>query len=179
MHARTGEFIHSVTDSAILRCASLIAVLPSYILTVASNTCAVTAKPFQIDKVARWGDLESDEEESSEEEESEDEDEEAAGREDDEVSLADGLTSVGGVSSLPSGLETPEVIDLRKAKAGGVLLILSCSSPSDLDVDDVVLVSTCCLILDCDFCEVIDLRNGKAGGVQNLLVAELFVEVFM
>lgn len=73
----------------------------------------------QIDKAARWGDLESDEEVSSEEEESEDEDEEAAGREDDEASLADGLASVGGVSSLPSGLETPEVIDLRKAKAGG------------------------------------------------------------
>ncbi|KAL3134731.1 hypothetical protein ABBQ32_007731 [Trebouxia sp. C0010 RCD-2024] len=73
----------------------------------------------QIDKAARWGDLESDEEESSEEEESEDEDEEATVRGDDEASLADGLASVGGVSSLPSGLETPEVIDLRKAKAGG------------------------------------------------------------
>ena len=74
---------------------------------------------LQIDKAARWGDLESDEEESSEEEESEDEEEGAPGREDDEASLADGLASVGGVSSLPSGLETPEVIDLRKAKAGG------------------------------------------------------------
>lgn len=63
--------------------------------------------------------MESDEEESSEEEESEDEEEGAPGREDDEASLADGLASVGGVSSLPSGLETPEVIDLRKAKAGG------------------------------------------------------------
>ena len=74
---------------------------------------------LQIDKAARWGDLESDEEASSEEEESDEEDEEAAVREDDEASLADGLASVGGVSSLPSGLETPEVIDLRKAKAGG------------------------------------------------------------
>lgn len=73
----------------------------------------------QIDKTARWGDLESDEEESSSEEEEEEEDEEAAARDDDEASLADGLASVGGVSSLPSGLETPEVIDLRKAKAGG------------------------------------------------------------
>ncbi len=136
-------------------------------------------KPLQIDKVARWGDLESDEDESSEEEESEDEDEEAAGRDDDEASLADGLTSVGGVSSLPSGLETPEVIDLRKAKAGGVLPSLSCSSPSDLAVDDVVLVLTCCLMLDCDLCEVIDLRKGKAGGVQNLLAAQVCVEVFM
>ena len=78
---------------------------------------------LQIDKQARWGDLESDEEESSEEEESEEEEEEAAAREDDEASLADGLASVGGVSSLPSGLETPEVIDLRKAKAGGTCTI--------------------------------------------------------
>lgn len=73
---------------------------------------------MQIDKAARWGDLESDEEESSEEEE-EEEEEDATVRGDDEESLADGLASVGGVSSLPSGLETPEVIDLRKAKAGG------------------------------------------------------------
>ncbi len=122
------QSIDSVTDSAVLLCASLIAVLPSYLLTAVSNTCADNAKPLQIDKVARWGDLESDEEESSEEEESEDEDEEAAGRDDDEASLADGLTSVGGVSSLPSGLETPEVIDLRKAKAGGVLPLFSFSS---------------------------------------------------
>lgn len=76
---------------------------------------------MQIDKAARWGDLESDEEESSEEEEEEEEDEDATVRGDDEESLADGLASVGGVSSLPSGLETPEVIDLRKAKAGGML----------------------------------------------------------
>ena len=75
---------------------------------------------MQIDKAARWGDLESDEEESSEEEEEEEEDEDATVRGDDEESLADGLASVGGVSSLPSGLETPEVIDLRKAKAGGM-----------------------------------------------------------
>lgn len=94
---------------------------------------------LQIDKAARWGDLESDEEESSEEEESEQEDEEAAGREDDEASLADGLASVGGVSSLPSGLETPEVIDLRKAKAGGKLTSqLMCTVTTHLFVDQFV-----------------------------------------
>ena len=126
MYVKAGDrqFIHSPTDSAILVGASLTGLLPSHILTVVSDTHADIAEPLQIDKVARWGDLESDEEESSEEEESEDEDEEAAGRDDDEASLADGLTSVGGVSSLPSGLETPEVIDLRKAKAGGVPLLL-------------------------------------------------------
>ncbi|KAK9821340.1 hypothetical protein WJX81_008291 [Elliptochloris bilobata] len=70
-----------------------------------------------VDKAARWGDLESDEEAESEEEE---EEEEELG---DEGALADGLASVAsGYSSLPSGIETPEVLDLRKAKAigGGV-----------------------------------------------------------
>ena len=67
---------------------------------------------LQVDKAARWGDLESDEEVESEEEE-----EEEAG---DEGALADGLASVAsGYSSLPSGIETPEVLDLRKAKAIG------------------------------------------------------------
>ena len=66
-----------------------------------------------MDKAARWGDLESDEEVESEEEEEEEE----AG---DEGALADGLASVAsGYSSLPSGIETPEVLDLRKAKAIG------------------------------------------------------------
>jgi hypothetical protein len=75
-----------------------------------------------VDKTARWGDLESDEEEEEEEEEDEEE-EEAAGDE----ALADGLASVAsGYSSLPSGIETPEVLDLRKAKAigGGALAAL-------------------------------------------------------
>jgi len=73
----------------------------------------------QVDKTARWGDLESDEEEE-EEEDKDEEEEEAAGDE----ALADGLASVAsGYSSLPSGIETPEVLDLRKAKAigGGAL----------------------------------------------------------
>ena len=72
-----------------------------------------------MDKATRWGDLESEEEESSEEE---DMDEEAA--EVDTESLADGLSSVvSGYSSLPSGLETPEALDLRKGKAGGQPLL--------------------------------------------------------
>ena len=38
----------------------------------------------------------------------------------DTASLADGLSSVvSGYSSLPSGLETPEALDLRKGKAAG------------------------------------------------------------
>ena len=69
----------------------------------------------QVDKNTHWGDLESEEEESEEEEEEEEEQAEV-----DIESLADGLTSVvSGYSSLPSGIETPEVLDLRKGKAGG------------------------------------------------------------
>ena len=35
--------------------------------------------------------------------------------------MVDGLSSVAsGYSSLPSGIETPDVLDLRKAKAAGV-----------------------------------------------------------
>ena len=69
----------------------------------------------QVDKSTHWGDLESEEEESEEEEEEEEEQAEV-----DTESLADGLTSVvSGYSSLPSGIETPEVLDLRKGKAGG------------------------------------------------------------
>ena len=67
-----------------------------------------------MDKATRWGDLESEEEESEDEEEEEEEEEE------DTESLADGITSIasGYNSSLPSGIETPEVIDLRKGKPG-------------------------------------------------------------
>ena len=71
-----------------------------------------------MDKDAKWGDLESEEEESEEEEEEEEEEE---GAEDDGASLADGLASVaasGYGSSLPSGIETPEVLNLRKGTAG-------------------------------------------------------------
>ena len=68
-----------------------------------------------MDKVTRWGDLESDEEEESEVEE-EEEDEEA------EEEVGDGTQSLvsGYGSTLPSGIETPDVLDLRKAKAGAL-----------------------------------------------------------
>ncbi|KAL4431297.1 hypothetical protein ABPG75_006553 [Micractinium tetrahymenae] len=66
-----------------------------------------------VDKVVRWGELESEDEESEEEEEEEEEDEE----QDDSESLADGYASVasGFASSLPSGIETPSEVDLRKS----------------------------------------------------------------
>ncbi|KAL4438493.1 hypothetical protein ABPG77_000141 [Micractinium sp. CCAP 211/92] len=64
-----------------------------------------------VDKVVRWGELESEDEESEEEEEEEEEDQ------DDSESLADGYASVasGFASSLPSGIETPSEVDLRKS----------------------------------------------------------------
>jgi splicing factor 3B subunit 2 len=72
----------------------------------------------QIDKMKMWGDLESEEEEEEEEGEEEEEDED----EDDTRSLASGLASVTSFqSSLPSGIETPEVLDLRKGKPSGTL----------------------------------------------------------
>jgi len=77
----------------------------------------------QVDKVTRWGDLESDEEESEEEEEEEEGESDAeAGAEGEGV--ADGTQSqVSGYgSSLPSGIETPDVLDLRKGKAAGAVI---------------------------------------------------------
>jgi splicing factor 3B subunit 2 len=108
-----------------------------------------------VDKVVRWGELESEEEESEEEDEEESEEEEV-GRpaacyaisrlrqahrsgvasahalvlpplflvqdqdQADTESLADGYASVasGLASSLPSGIETPSEIDLRKTSEG-------------------------------------------------------------
>ncbi len=69
----------------------------------------------QVDKVTRWGDLEEEEEEESEEESEEEEEEE-----EDTESLADGISSIasGYNSSLPSGIETPEVLNLRKGAPG-------------------------------------------------------------
>ncbi|KAK8782451.1 hypothetical protein V5799_016210 [Amblyomma americanum] len=61
-----------------------------------------------------WGELES---ESSEEEEDEDEDEEE-GIEDETglVTPAEGLVTPSGFSSIPTGVETPDMIELRKRK---------------------------------------------------------------
>ncbi|KAH7837098.1 hypothetical protein Vadar_009487 [Vaccinium darrowii] len=57
-----------------------------------------------VDKTKHWGDLEEDEEEEEEEEEEQIEEEE----------LEDGIQSVDSLSSTPTGVETPDVIDLRK-----------------------------------------------------------------
>lgn len=63
-----------------------------------------------------WGELES---ESSEEDEGEDEDEEEDEKPEDETGLvtpAEGLVTPSGFSSIPAGMETPDMIELRKRK---------------------------------------------------------------
>ncbi|KAA0202188.1 hypothetical protein HAZT_HAZT007826 [Hyalella azteca] len=58
-----------------------------------------------------WGELESESEEESEEEESEEEEEDNSGL----VTPGDtGLVTPSGISSMPAGLETPDMIELRK-----------------------------------------------------------------
>ncbi|XP_054265600.1 splicing factor 3B subunit 2-like [Macrosteles quadrilineatus] len=69
----------------------------------------------EVDKTA-WGELESESEEESEEEE---EEEEGEGEEQDQTGLvtpAEGLVTPSGITSIPAGLETPEIIELRKKK---------------------------------------------------------------
>lgn len=62
-----------------------------------------------------WGELESE----SEEEESEEEESEAEEEGEDQTGLvtpAEGLVTPSGLASIPTGLETPEIIELRKRK---------------------------------------------------------------
>lgn len=67
------------------------------------------------EKGTHWGDLESEEEAESEEEEEEEEEPEED-EEANEAALADGFTSTqsGLASSIPSGIETPAEVQLRK-----------------------------------------------------------------
>lgn len=115
-----------------------------------------------MDKLARWGDLESEEEESEDEEEEEEEEE------DDTESLADGIASIasGYNSSLPSGIETPEVIDLRKGKAGAR------PAPTLGSRDACILVCSHrpCHAVDC---VVVPGKLPAQLGIDNLAVAEL------
>ncbi|KAG2229248.1 hypothetical protein BDF21DRAFT_430488 [Thamnidium elegans] len=65
-----------------------------------------------------WGELESEDEYEEEEEEEEEEESEAEEEEEsteaDNTDLADGLVTPSGMSSIASGLETPDHIELRK-----------------------------------------------------------------
>ncbi|KAL7243799.1 hypothetical protein ACSBR1_016091 [Camellia fascicularis] len=62
-----------------------------------------------VDKTKHWGDLEEEEEEEEEEE-----DEEEVEEQIEEEELEAGIQSVDSLSSTPTGVETPDVIDLRK-----------------------------------------------------------------
>lgn len=65
-----------------------------------------------------WGELESEEEEEEveESEEEEGEGEESAIDPSGLVTPAEGLATPSGFSSVPAGLETPDMIELRKKK---------------------------------------------------------------
>lgn len=68
-----------------------------------------------VDKMSRWGDLDSDAEESSEEEEvDEDASEGQSAMDEDAITTGTESVASGFASSLPSGVETPDMIDLRK-----------------------------------------------------------------
>lgn len=72
------------------------------------------AEEEEVDRTV-WGELESESEEESEEEE---EDEEEGEKEDETglVTPAEGLITPSGITSIPAGMETPEIIELRKRK---------------------------------------------------------------
>ncbi|GLC45024.1 hypothetical protein PLESTB_001460500 [Pleodorina starrii] len=83
----------------------------------------------EVDKETLWGVMDEVEEESSEEEEEEQEQEEDGGQALDEEAMSEGIASglasgmVSGLasgiaSSLPSGIETPDTINLRKDAEG-------------------------------------------------------------
>lgn len=78
--------------------------------------CKANEVDEDIDKSA-WGELESESEEESEEEEEGEEGDE--GEDADQTGLitpAEGLVTPSGITSIPAGLETPEIIELRKKK---------------------------------------------------------------
>ena len=93
-------------------------------VAAANQPAAATVLDGAVDKTRRWGDLEAALEESESESEAEpsepgeaEEGEEAAPQRPSEEELALGIAST--VSSLPSGVETPADLDLRKGGGGG------------------------------------------------------------
>ena len=83
------------------------------------------ANPYheRVDRSKHWGDLEEEEEEEEEEEGGEEDEEEGAeGAEpkaDGEAAEEDLDSGIASISTVPSGLETPDVLDLRKQQAAG------------------------------------------------------------
>lgn len=78
--------------------------------------CKANEVDEDIDKSA-WGELESEsEEESEEEDEGEEGDEGDDADQSGLITPAEGLVTPSGITSIPAGLETPEIIELRKKK---------------------------------------------------------------
>uniref|UniRef100_A0A8C5F7G2 Splicing factor 3b, subunit 2 n=1 Tax=Gadus morhua TaxID=8049 RepID=A0A8C5F7G2_GADMO len=73
------------------------------------------AEEEEVDRTP-WGELEPSDEESSEEEEEEESDEEKPDETGFFTPADSGLITPGGLSSVPAGMETPELIELRKKK---------------------------------------------------------------
>lgn len=111
----------------------------------------------EVDKLQSWGDLDSEAEETSEEEEEEEEEEteqvhEAPSEElemEEETASVDesavtGTMSVetGFASSLPSGLETPDAIDLRKATDKAAKQLYTVLEQKNAHVDRSTLVGS-------------------------------------
>ncbi|EFA06003.1 splicing factor 3B subunit 2 isoform X1 [Tribolium castaneum] len=63
-----------------------------------------------------WGELESESEEEDEEEEEDQDNQQNAADESGLVTPAEGLVTPSGLTSVPTGMETPEAIELRKKK---------------------------------------------------------------
>ncbi|KAF5902827.1 splicing factor 3B subunit 2, partial [Clarias magur] len=73
------------------------------------------AEEEEVDRTP-WGELEPSDEESSEEEEEEESDEDKPDESGFFTPADSGLITPGGFSSVPAGMETPELIELRKKK---------------------------------------------------------------
>lgn len=110
---------------------------------------------LEVDKLTIWGDLDSEAEETSEEEEEEEEEPELQPEEpteepeEEETASVDesavtGTMSVasGFASSLPSGLETPDAIDLRKASDKAVKQLYTVLEQKHAHVDHTALVGS-------------------------------------
>ena len=111
---------------------------------------------LEVDKVTSWGDLDSEAEETSDEEEEEEEQPELPPEEPPEEpeteeetasideSTVTGTLSVasGFASSLPSGLETPDAIDLRKASDKAVKQLYTVLEQKHATVDHTTLMGS-------------------------------------
>ncbi|KAG7266752.1 hypothetical protein CRUP_028730 [Coryphaenoides rupestris] len=80
-----------------------------------TNAGDFQAEEEEVDRTP-WGELEPSDEESSEEEEEEESDEEKPDETGFFTPADSGLITPGGFSSVPAGMETPELIELRKKK---------------------------------------------------------------